>query len=113
VTAPFAITQTHRSGWQRQAVAALSTILDEHGDLPAIAWLVGPVGSTLVGRTDRPGPAGQVRAVFGSWCRALGVGEPAETLSPGGVAHLRATVHAGRVQVVLVATVVGDDEWQA
>ena len=66
MTAPFAITQTHRSGWQRQAVAVLTTILDEHRDLPAIAWLVGPVGCTLVGRMDGPGPADQVRAAFGS-----------------------------------------------
>ena len=44
----------------------LTTILDEHRDLPAIAWLVAPVGGTLVGRVDGPGPADQVRAAFGS-----------------------------------------------
>jgi hypothetical protein len=107
---PMPFTQTHRNCWQRQAATVLTTILDEHRDLPAIVWLVAPVGGTLVGRVDGPGPVDQVRAAFGAWCRALGVGEPAETLSPSGVAYLRATVHAGLVQVVLAATVVGDDD---
>lgn len=109
MTAAFGVTDKDRRCWQHRAAATLTTILDEHRDLPAIAWLVGPVGCTLVGRMDGPGPADQVRAVFGTWCRALGVGEPAKTLSPSGVGFLRATVCSGRVKVVLAATIVGDD----
>lgn len=111
MTAMFEITQAERAGWQRRAAARLAAILDEHRGLPLITWMVVPAGSTLVGRLDSVGPASQVRAAFDGWCRALGAGERAETVSPSGNAFLWATARTGRVRVTLTATVCGDGEF--
>jgi hypothetical protein len=50
VTGAFVITQAERARWQRQAAAELAAILDRHGDLPCIAWTVGPAGECWPGR---------------------------------------------------------------
>ncbi len=105
----FEITHADRVRWQRRAAAMLATILNEHPDLPLIAWLVGTAGASLVGRVDGLRTAQQVRAEFELWCAALQVGERAETPTSAG-AHLRATVHTGGVKISLTAAVRDEDE---
>ena len=109
VSSLFEITHADRVRWQRRAAAMLATILNEHTDLPLIAWLVGTAGASLVGRVDGLRTAQQVRAEFELWCAALQVGERAETPTSAG-AHLRATVHTGGVKISLTAAVRDEDE---
>jgi hypothetical protein len=106
----FEITQGERGGWQRRAAAELAAILDAHGDLPTIAWTVGPAGATLVGQVNGLAPAVTVRGVFDAWRVALGLGGPGETTSGGGAIHLHAMVDRNRVRLALTATVFNDDE---
>lgn len=105
------ITHGERIGWQRRAVMRLTEILDEHRDLPPLAWTVADAGATLVGQVNSLGPADEIRAAFDGWCRALGARERAETASPSGSACLWATTRTGRVRITLTATVFDDGEF--
>lgn len=105
----FETTHADRVRWQRCAAATLAAILNEHPDLPLIAWMVGTAGASLAGRVDGLATATQARAVFDLWCAALGVGERVETPTGAG-AHLWATAQTGGVTVSLAAVVRGDDE---
>ena len=104
------ISQADRSSWQRLAAAELARILDRHPELPCIAWTVGPASSVVVGRVSGLAPAGQVRQVFGAWCRALGLEEGRERHGGGGTAWLHAADRDGDVTIRLTATVLADDE---
>jgi len=105
------ITQGERGLWQRRAVRELVAILDTHRDLPVIAWTVGPAGSTLAGHVDGLAPAGQVRAVFGSWRAALGLDDAVvgEHVTGAGTVYLHAMADRHRVCVRLTATVFDDE----
>lgn len=105
----FEITHTDRVRWQRRAAATLATILNEHPDLPLIAWMVGTAGASLAGRVDGLRTADQIRAEFEAWCAALGVGQRVETPTSSG-AHLWATVHTSGVKISLTVAVRDDDE---
>jgi hypothetical protein len=112
VTRVLGITDADRAGWQRLAANRLIAILDEHRNLPRVAWTVATAGSTLVGRIGRGDPAGVTRHTFDSWCAALAVDERAETPNNAS-AYLSAAVHIGGVKVTLTAVVgLGDDEPQ-
>lgn len=105
VTGMFEITDVERAAWQRRAASRLATILDEHRNLPPIAWTLATAGSILVGRVDRGQQARVVRAVFDDWCRALQVRERSETTGRHGDAYLWATIDTGGVRVSVTATV--------
>lgn len=100
------ITQADRNRWQRDAVSELAAVLDAHGDLPVIAWTIGPAGGSLSGRVGGPGPSASVRAAFTAWRHALALDDVTETASAGGAAvFLRARALRGRVRVTVTATV--------
>ena len=63
--------QADQGRWQRRAAAELAAILDGHGDLPCIAWTVGPAGSVLAGQVNGLAQAARVRETFGAWRAAL------------------------------------------
>jgi hypothetical protein len=109
VSSLFEITHADRVRWQRRAAATLATILNEHPDLPLIAWVVGTAGAGLAGRVDGLRAADQVRAEFEAWCAALDVGQRAETPTSAGT-HLWASVHTSGVKISLAAAVRDDDE---
>jgi hypothetical protein len=106
------ITQTDRSGWQRRAAGELVRILDAHGDLPVIAWTVGPAGSTLVGQIHGLTSAGRARDLFRTWRSALAFVEHRETVGEDGTTFLRASVTRNHVLLVLTATAFDDVEAQ-
>lgn len=85
----FSITQAERYIWQRQAAVALVRLLDEHRDLPVIAWTVGSAGSVLMGRVNGFQPAATAWAVFETWAAALALDERRE--------------HSNRTTIYLVA----------
>ena len=100
------VTQADRARWQAQAVRELAAVLDAHGDLPPIAWTVGPAGGGLSGRISGLAPAASVRDAFTAWQQALALDDIAETVSGGGaVAWLRARAWRGGVRVTVTATV--------
>ncbi len=85
MTSMFQAAQADRARWQRQAAAELAAILDGHGDLPCIAWTVGPAGAVLAGQVNGLAPAARVRETFSAWRAALALEEhyaPSGT-SPG------------------------------
>jgi hypothetical protein len=86
----LSITQADRNIWQRRAAMMLVRLLDEHRDLPVIAWTVGSVGSVLLGRVNGLQPAATARAVFETWVAALALDERRE--------------HSNRTMVYLVAS---------
>lgn len=106
------ITQPDRSGWQQRAAGELVPILDAHGDLPVIAWTVGPAGSTLVGQIHGLARAGRARDLFDAWRTALPFTEHHETVGEDGTTFLRASVTRNLVLLVLTATVFNDVEAQ-
>jgi hypothetical protein len=103
------ITQAKRSGWQRRAAAALVRLLDEHRDLPVIAWTVGPAGSVLVGRVNGLQPPTAARAVFDAWTAALTLGEFREHTNLA-LTYLSAQVRRDSVTIVLRADLIGDED---
>jgi hypothetical protein len=106
----FEITHAERAGWQRRAAAELAAILDTHRDLPVIAWTVGPVGASLIGRINGLAPAEQVRASFDAWRAALAICEHTQTPAGSGIAYLHAVTRRNRVRVGLTATVFDHDQ---
>jgi hypothetical protein len=108
----FSVGQRERAGWQRRAVAELTTILDVHRDLPGIAWTIAAAGATLIGHVNGPSSAGRVRQVFDLWRAALTLTE--HTSHPcGGTVFLRAVADRNRVRVRLTATLVDDEDTAA
>ena len=105
----LSITQAERNGWQRWAVAALVRLLDEHRELPVIAWTVGPAGSVLVGRVNGLQPPVMARAVFDAWTTALALGEFREHTHLA-LTCLSAQAHRASVTIVLRADLILDDE---
>jgi hypothetical protein len=99
------ITQADRAGWQRQAVRELAAVLDAHGDLPAITWMVGQAGSVLAGRVGGLAPAARVREVFAAWRAALALEDYRERPGGGGTVYLQASARRGGVKVRLAAVV--------
>jgi hypothetical protein len=103
------ITQAERSGWQRRAAATLVRLLDEHRELPVIAWTVGPAGPVLVGRVNGLQHSATARAVFDTWTAALALDERREhthlTLT-----YLSAQTRCGSVTIVLQADLILRDE---
>lgn len=95
--------------WQRQAVDQLGVILKDCPGLPAITWTVRAGGCGLTGQVGSVGAPAQVRAVFEGWRTGLGLGEGTETVTGGGVCHLRAMSRRDRAQVTLTAVVSDDD----
>jgi hypothetical protein len=89
--------QADQARWQRRAAAELAAILDGHGDLPCIAWTVGPAGSVLAGQVNGLASAARVRETFGAWRAALALEE-----------HAAARLH--HVKVRLTATVFDGEE---
>ncbi len=105
MTGAFVITQAERARWQRQAAAELAAILDRHGDLPCIAWTVGPAGRVLAGQVNGLAPAARVRETFSAWRAALALEEHREHQLGGGAAWLHAAARRHHVTVRLTATV--------
>ena len=93
-----------RAWWQRRAAAELAAILDRHGDLPCIAWTVGPAGRVLAGQVNGLAPAGRVRETFSAWRAALALEEHREH-QLSGAAWLHAAARRHHVTVRLTATV--------
>lgn len=102
------ITQAERNGWQRRAAAALARLLDEHRELPVIAWTVGSTGSVLVGRVNGLQPSATARAVFDAWTTALALGEYREHTHLA-LTCLSAQVRRDSVTIVLQADLIVDD----
>jgi hypothetical protein len=102
------ITQAERSAWQRRAAAALVYLLAEHGDLPVIAWTVGPAGSVLVGRVNGLQPSATVRTVFDAWTAAL-QGEHREH-THAALTSLSAQARRGSVTIMLQADLIVDED---
>jgi hypothetical protein len=111
VTGIVAIAAGDRARWQRQAAAELRRILDAHGELPAIAWTVGPAGCVLAGRVSGLAPAGQVREAFTAWRQALALDDCQEQAAGGQMVHLRASARRGMVHVRVTATLFAAEEW--
>jgi hypothetical protein len=105
VTAAFTIAGGEQARWQRQAAAELGRILDAHGQLPPIAWTVGPAGCVLAGRVNGLAPAGQVRATFGAWRAALALVQDREQPGRAGVVFLHAAARRGGVKIRITAAV--------
>jgi hypothetical protein len=105
VTGAFVITQAERARWQRRAAAELAAILDRHGDLPCIAWTVGPAGRVLAGQVNGLAPAARVRETFSAWRAALALEEHREHQLGGGATWLHAAARRHHVTVRLTATV--------
>jgi hypothetical protein len=103
------IAHAERNGWQRRAAAALVRLLDEHRELPVIAWTVGPAGSVLVGRVNGLQPTATARAVFDAWTNAL---TPSEVREHAHLAltYLSAQARRDSVTIVLQADLILDDE---
>ena len=110
MTGAFVITQAERARWQRQAAAELAAILDRHGDLPCIAWTVGPAGRVLAGQVNGLAPAARVRETFGAWRAALALEDHREHQLGGGTTWLHAAARRHHVQVRLTATVFDGQE---
>jgi hypothetical protein len=114
VTGAGWVTRADRNRWQRDAVLELAAVLDAHGDLPVIAWTIGPAGGSLSGRVGAPVPAIGVRAAFAAWRHALALDDVAEIASTGGASvYLRARAWRGGVRITVTATVFAgsrDDE---
>jgi len=106
----FQAAQADQARWQRQAAAELAAVLDGHGDLPCIAWTVGPAGSVLAGQVNGLAPAAQVRAAFGAWQSALVLEDYREHQMSGGTMRLHAAARRHQVKVRLTATVFDDVE---
>ena len=105
------ISQWERGRWQRRAVTELGAILDACRDLPAIAWTVGPAGSTLAGHVNSVTSGGQVRAVFCRWRAALELDDAGgEQVAGAGTAYLRAMAERNGVSVRLTATIFDDEQ---
>jgi hypothetical protein len=105
------ITQADRFQWQRAAARELAAILEAHPGLPAITWTIGP-GGALLGRINGLiASADEVRAVFGTWRDALGLGEAAGQLvvGDGSVIRLRASGRRCTVSVRITANLFVDD----
>ena len=105
VLVTWEITQADRTGWQRQAVRELASIIEDCAGLPLIAWTVGPAGPVLAGRVNGllgggAGP-GRVRRVAGG---PGPEGQPG-TARKRGTVFLQASAHRGGVKVRLTATV--------
>ncbi len=103
------ITQAERNGWQRRAAAALVRLLDEHRELPVIAWTVGPAGPILVGRVNGLQPTATARAVFNTWTAALALSEYQERTHLA-LTYLSAQARRDSVTIVLQADLILDDE---
>jgi hypothetical protein len=95
--------------WQRRAAAALVRLLDEHRDLPVIAWTVGSAGSVLVGRVNGLQPAATARAVFDVWTAALTLCQRWERTDLT-LTHLSARSRRGNVTIVLLADLILDED---
>ena len=105
VLVTWEITQADRTGWQRQAVRELASIIEDCAGLPLIAWTVGAAGPVLAGRVNGLLAAGQARAVFAAWRAALALRDSRERPGSGGTVFLQASAHRGGVKVRLTATV--------
>jgi hypothetical protein len=101
------ITQTDRYIWQRRAAALLVKLLDEHRDLPPIAWMVG-TGSQLVGRVSGLQPAATARAEFEAWADALELGKRHEY--GDAVTHLSARTRRDSVDLAVMADLIHNDD---
>jgi hypothetical protein len=110
VTSMFQAAQADRARWQRQAAAELAAILDGHGDLPCIAWTVGPAGAVLAGQVNGLAPAARVRETSSAWRVALALEEHQEHQLGGGAAWLHAAARRHQVMVRLAATVFDGEE---
>ena len=91
----------------RWKAGVLVQVLDEHRELPVLAWTV--TSRALLGHAElcemSPGPG---RRVFTAWADALPASEgadPAPVLDDGGVTRLRAVRRFNGVPVVLTAAV--------
>ena len=102
--------QADQGRWQRRAAAELAAILDGHGDLPCIAWTVGPAGSVLAGQVNGLAQAARVRETFGAWRAALALEEHQEHQLGGGATWLHAAARRHHVKVRLTATVFDGEE---
>ncbi|MGH3198590.1 MAG: hypothetical protein ACRDNT_22330 [Streptosporangiaceae bacterium] len=109
MTGTSRVTQADRAWWQRRAAAELGSILRQNPDLPCTGWTVGPAGPVLAGHVNGLAPAGQVRAVSGTWRHALVLEDYRERQGGGGTASLHAAARRNRVQIRLTATVFGDE----
>ena len=107
MTGATTIAGGEQARWQRRAAAELGRILDAHGQLPPIAWTVGPAGCVLAGRVNGLAPAGQVRAAFGAWQGALALEHDREQPGRAGMVFLHAAARRGGVTVRITATVFG------
>jgi hypothetical protein len=105
----LAFTQADDYLWQRRAAAALVGLLDEHRDLPVIAWTVGSAGSVLVGRVNGLQPAATARAVFDAWTAALALSQRWERTDLA-LTHLSARSRHESVTVVLLADLILDED---
>lgn len=103
------ITQAERNGWQRRAAAALVRLLEEHSDLPVIAWTVGSAGSVLAGRVNGLQPPATARADFDAWTDALALDERREHTHLA-LTYLSAQARRDSVTVVLLADLILGDE---
>ena len=103
------VTPADRARWQRQGARELAAILDEHLDLPVIAWKVGITGG-LEGQVIAVNSDEDTRAVFTAWQQALRLGGIREDpLGDSGVTHLRAHTFRGSVHISVTANVYPDD----
>jgi hypothetical protein len=105
----LSITRAERNAWQRRAAAALVGLLDEHRDLPAIAWPVGPAGSVLVGRVNGLQPSAAARAVFDVWTAALALDERWERTHLA-LTYLSAQARRDSVTILVQADLVLDED---
>jgi hypothetical protein len=105
VTGAFVAGRGEQARWQRQAAAELGRILDAHGQLPPIAWTVGPAGCVLAGRVNGLAPAVWVRAAFGAWRAALDLEQDQEQPGRAGIVFLHAAARRSGVKVRITATV--------
>jgi hypothetical protein len=111
VTGPGKITQADRVRWQQEAARELAAVLDAHGNLPVIAWTIGPAGGGLSGRISGLAPGASVRAAFTAWQQALALDDVLESASgSGAVAWLRARAWRGGVRISVTATIFTADE---
>jgi hypothetical protein len=79
-------------------------ILEGCGDLPLLAWTVGPAGGSLAGQVTGAG----ARAAFAAWRRALAMNDVLDTPVAAGT-WLRARAWRGGVRVTVTATVPAGD----
>ena len=103
------ITQAERNLWQRRAAVELVRILQEHRDLPVIAWTVGTAGSVLVGHVNGLRPAAMARASFDAWTVALAVTQRRE-YSDLALTCLTAKVRRDNVDIVIRVDLLLDED---